>query len=156
MWGWRATLLPVMKDCKIDLVLQGHDHTYEVIGPVDPDSRKPQLSAISNQQSVAVDPVRNATGKKDGTYNVSDATLYFIGATCGAKRYTPLSREEMDASKHIHKIDNYFDLFTGMFGQPGAPSYTRVTIRKKDILMESFKVLPNGKIELFNTLTIVK
>ena len=152
----RATLLPVMKDCKIDLVLQGHDHTYEVIGPVDPDSRKPQLSAISNQQSVAVDPVRNATGKKDGTYNVSDATLYFIGATCGAKRYTPLSREEMDASKHIHKIDNYFDLFTGMFGQPGAPSYTRVTIRKKDILMESFKVLPNGKIELFNTLTVVK
>ena len=152
----RATLLPVMKDCKIDLVLQGHDHTYEVIGPVDPDSRKPQLSAISNQLSVAVDPIRNATGKKDGTYNVSDATLYFIGATCGAKRYTPLSREEMDASKYIHKIDNYFDLFTGMFGQPGAPSYTRVTIRKKDILLESFKVLPNGKIELFNTLTVVK
>ena len=152
----RATLLPVMKDCKIDLVLQGHDHTYEVIGPVDPDTRKPVLSAISDQQSVAVDPLRNATGKKDGTYNVKDATLYFIGATCGAKRYTPLSREEMDASKHIHKIDNYFDLFTGMFGQPGAPSYTRVTVRKKDILLESFKVLPNGKTELFNTIKIVK
>ena len=152
----RATLLPVMKECKIDLVLQGHDHTYEVIGPVDPDTRKAKLSAISDQVSVAVDPLRNATGKKDGTYNVSEATLYFIGATCGAKRYTPLSREEMDASKHIHKIENYFDLFTGMFGQPGAPSYTRVTIRKKDILMESFRVLENGKTELFNTLTVVK
>ncbi len=152
----RKTLLPVMKDCKIDLVLQGHDHTYEIIGPVDPDTRKPLLSAISGQQSVPVDSLRNLTGKKGGTYNVKDGTLYFIGATCGAKRYTPLSREEMDASKHIHKIDNYFDLFTGMFGQPGAPSYTRVTVRTKDLLLESFKVLPNGKIELFNEITVTK
>ena len=152
----RKTLLPVMKDCKIDLVLQGHDHTYEIIGPVDPDTRKPLLSAISGQQSVPVDSLRNLTGKKGGTYNVKGGTLYFIGATCGAKRYTPLSHEEMDASKHIHKIDNYFDLFTGMFGQPGAPSYTRVTVRKKDLLLESFKVLPNGKIELFNEITVTK
>ncbi len=152
----RKTLLPVMKDCKIDLVLQGHDHTYEIIGPVDPDTRKPMLSAISGQQSVPVDSLRNLTGKQGGTYNVKDGTLFFIGATCGAKRYTPLTREEMDASKHIHKIDNYFDLFTGMFGQPGAPSYTRVTIRKKDLLLESFKVLPNGKIELFNEITVTK
>ena len=152
----RATLLPVMKDCKMDLILQGHDHTYEVIGPIDPDTRKPVLSAISNQQSVPVDPIRNITGKKDGTYNVKDATLYFIGATCGAKRYTPLTREEMDASKHIHKIDNYFDLFTGMFGQPGAPSYTRVTVRKTHLLIESFKVLPDGRTEKYNTMTITK
>jgi hypothetical protein len=123
---------------------------------VDPDTRKPLLSAISGQQSVPVDSLRNLTGKKGGTYNVKGGTLYFIGATCGAKRYTPLSREEMDASKHIHKIDNYFDLFTGMFGQPGAPSYTRVTVRKKDLLLESFKVLPNGKIELFNEITVTK
>ncbi len=152
----RATMLPVMKDCHIDVVLQGHDHTYEVIGPVDPDTRKPLLSAISNQQSVAVDPIGNATGKKGGTYNVKDGTLYFIGATCGAKRYTPLSREEMDAGKHIHKIDDYFDLFTGMFGQPGAPSYTRVTVRKENLLIESFKVLPNGKTEKFNEMIIEK
>ncbi|MBO4621878.1 MAG: hypothetical protein J5635_04315, partial [Paludibacteraceae bacterium] len=71
-----------------------------------------------------------------------------------AKRYTPLTREEMDASKHIHKVENYFDLFTGMFGQPGAPSYTRVTVKKNCLLLESFKVLPNGATELFNTLVI--
>ena len=152
----RATMLPVMKDCHIDLVLQGHDHTYEVIGPVDPDTRKPLLDAITDRQTVKADPIANITGKKGGTYNVKNGTLYFIGATCGAKRYTPLTREEMDASKHIHKVDNYFDLFTGMFGQPGAPSYTRVTIRKNDILIESFKVLPNGKTELFNAMTITK
>jgi 3',5'-cyclic AMP phosphodiesterase CpdA len=114
----RATMLPVMKECDIRLVLQGHDHCYEVIGPV-------------------------------------DSTLYFIGATCGAKRYTPLTREEMEASKHIHQVDNYFDLFQQPFAQPGAPSYTRVTVNKERLLLETFKVLPDGTTELFNTITIL-
>lgn len=133
----RETMLPVMKECKMDLVLQGHDHTYEVIGPVDPDTRTAIRSAIDGD-----------------TYNVKDGTLYFIGATCGAKRYTPLTREEMDASYHIHKVENYYDLFTGLFTQPGAPSYTRVTVKKDHLLLESFKVHENGRIELFNTIKI--
>ena len=112
----RATMLPVMKECKMDLVLQGHDHCYEVIGPV-------------------------------------DSTLYFIGATCGAKRYEPFTREEMEASKHIHKVENYYDLFSKL-AQPGAPSYTRVTVTKEHILLETYKVLQNGKIELFNTIQL--
>ena len=114
----RATMLPVMRDCHINLVLQGHDHCYEVIGPV-------------------------------------DSTLYFIGATCGAKRYEPFTREEMEAGKHIHQVENYFDLFSKL-AQPGAPSYTRVTINKEHILLETYKVLPDGKTELFNTVTIEK
>jgi hypothetical protein len=113
----RATMLPVMKECKMNLVLQGHDHCYEVIGPV-------------------------------------DSTLYFIGATCGAKRYTPLTREEMDASKHIHRVENYFDLFQQPFAQPDAPSYTRVTVKKDALVLETFKVLENGRIELFNTISL--
>ena len=112
----RKTMLPVMKECKMDLVLQGHDHCYEVIGPV-------------------------------------DSTLYFIGATCGAKRYTPLTREEMEASKHIHQVENYYDLFSRL-EQPGAPSYTRVTVKKDHLLLETFVVRENGKTELFNTIKI--
>ena len=121
----RETMLPVMKECSINLVLQGHDHCYEVIGPVDPDTR---------------------TKAKQGT-------LYFIGATCGAKRYTPLTREEMEASKHIHKVENYYDLFT-KFSQPGAPSYTRVTVKKNHLLLETYIVRPNGEAELYNTVRV--
>ena len=112
----RKTMLPVMKECKMDLVLQGHDHCYEVIGPV-------------------------------------DSTLYFIGATCGAKRYEPFSREEMEASKAIHEVNNYYDLFQHL-SQPGTPSYTRVTVNKKEMMLETFKVLENGRTELYNTLFI--
>ena len=114
----RATMLPVMKECKMNLILQGHDHCYEVIGPV-------------------------------------DSTLYFIGATCGAKRYTPLTREEMEASKHIHQVNNYFDLFSKL-AQPGAPSYTRVTVNEKYLMLETFKVLENGTTELYNRVMVDK
>lgn len=113
----RKTMLPVMKESKMNLVLQGHDHCYEVIGPV-------------------------------------DSTLYFIGATCGAKRYTPLTREEMEASKHIHQVENYYDLFQKPFAQPGAPSYTRVTVSKERILLETFTVKEGEKPELFNTIEL--
>ena len=114
----RQTMLPVIKECKMDLVLQGHDHCYEVIGPV-------------------------------------DSTLYFIGATCGAKRYEPFTREEMEASKHIHQVDNYFDLFRHL-AQPGAPSYTRVTVKKEKVVLETFKVLEDGRTELFNQIQLTK
>ena len=123
----RSTMLPVMKDCRIDLVLQGHDHCYEVIGPVDPDTRKP----------------------------AQHGTMYFIGATCGAKRYDPLTREEMEEIYPIHRVDNYFDLFSRL-AQPGAPSYTRVTVSKKHIRLDTYKVMEDGSIELFNTVNITK
>lgn len=112
----RKTMLPVMKEVKMDLVLQGHDHCYELIGPV-------------------------------------DSTLYFIGATCGAKRYEPFTREEMEASKAIHEVENYYDLFQHL-AQPGAPSYTRVTVSKKELLLETFKVLEEGKTELFYSFSL--
>lgn len=114
----RATMLPVMKECKMDLVLQGHDHCYEVIGPV-------------------------------------DSTLYFIGATCGAKRYEPFTREEMEASKHIHQVENYYDLFQHL-AQPGAPSYTRVTVKKEKLVLETFVVREDGRIEKFRDFEILR
>ncbi len=152
----RETLLPVFKECEIDMVLQGHDHTYEVIGPIDPDTRTAIRIAIKGQETVKADPVKNITGKKGGTYDVSKGTLYFIGATCGAKRYTPLTRKEMDDAYNTHKLHNYFDLFTGMFGQPGAPCYTRVTVQKKALLMESFTVNDDGSTTLLNSMRIVR
>ena len=114
----RKTMLPVMKACKMDLVLQGHDHCYEVIGPV-------------------------------------DSTLYFIGATCGAKRYQPLTREEMEELKPVQQVENYFDLFQQPLAQPGAPSYTRVTVKKDKLVLETFKVV-EGEPELFNKVEIKK
>ena len=153
---FRKIMLPVFKECEIDLALQGHDHTYEVIGPVNPDNCTPILSAISDRVQVEVDATHNVTGYEGGTYCVDDGTLYFIGATCGRKRYSPHDRARMETDYPRHKVENYFDLFTGMFGQPGAPSFTKITVREDCIEFDSYTAGPNGATRHYNNMKVVR
>ena len=147
---FRATMLPIMKECEIDLMLQGHDHCYEVIGPVNPDTQKPIKHAINDLEPSILSASRN----KGGTFIVDDGTLYFIGATCGSKRYDPNPKAVMEADLDKHKVENYYDLFTGMFCQPGAPSYSTFTVEGNKITVNSYKVLKGEAPELFNTFYI--
>ena len=147
---FRATMLPIMKECEIDLMLQGHDHCYEVIGPVNPDTQKPIKHAINDLEP----SVLSASSNKGGTFIVDDGTLYFIGATCGSKRYDPNPKAVMEADLDKHKVENYYDLFTGMFCQPGAPSYSTFTVEGNKITVNSYKVLKGEAPELFNTFYI--
>ncbi|MCR5050447.1 MAG: metallophosphoesterase family protein [Paludibacteraceae bacterium] len=164
---FRHCMLPTMKACEIDVALQGHDHTYEVIGPVNPDSCTPILSAISDRETVAIDANKNVTGYKGGTYCTDDGTFYFIGATCGHKRYYPHSRTRMENEytedpqtlqddKH-HNVKNYFDLFTGMFGQPEAPCFTKITVKDDCLEFNSYTADDDeGNVTLINTMRIVR
>jgi len=151
---FREIMLPILKECEIDLAIQGHDHCYEVIGPVDPDTRTVVDGAVTDVQTVPVNTNTNMTGKKDGTFCTDDGTMYFIGATCGRKRYYPYDREKLDSYYDKHKVANYFDLFTGMFGQPGAPSFTKFTVKSDCIEINSYKANANGNAELFNTMQV--
>ena len=153
---FREIMLPILKECEIDLAIQGHDHCYEVIGPVDPDTRTVVEGAVTDVQNVAVNTNTNMTGKLNGTYNTDDGTLYFIGATCGRKRYYPYSREKLDSYYDKHKVTNYFDLFTGMFGQPGAPSFTKFTVKDDCIEMNSYTANSSGQATLINTMRVIR
>jgi hypothetical protein len=59
----------------------------------------------------------------------------------------------MEASKAIHQVENYYDLFQNL-AQPGAPSYTRVTVNKEKLVLETFKVLEDGRTEKFRDFEI--
>jgi len=164
---FRHCMLPVFKDCEIDVALQGHDHTYEVIGPVDPDSITPILSAISDREEGQGGTNKNMTGYKGGTYRTDDGTFYFIGATCGHKRYYPHNRERMEREytedisllqddKH-HNVKNYYDLFTGMFGQPEKPCFTKITVKDDCLEFNSYVVDDaEGNASLLNTMRVVR
>ena len=151
---FRATMLPIMKECEIDLVMQGHDHCYEVMGPVNPDTRTPILDAITDR--IEVPTSESASGYKGGTFTVDDGTMYFIGATCGRKRYYPYTQAQMEGYYDLHKVENYFDLFTGMFCQPEAPSYSTFTVKDKSITVNSYTADEEGNSTLFNTFTVVR
>ena len=164
---FRNCMLPVFKDCEIDVALQGHDHTYEVIGPVNPDDCTPILSAISDREEGQGGTNKNMTGYKGGTYCTDEGTFYFIGATCGHKRYYPHNRQRMENDytddnkvlqddKH-HNVKNYFDLFTGMFGQPEAPTFTKITVKEDCLEFNSYTADDDqGNVSLLNTMRIVR
>ena len=151
---FREIMLPILKECEIDLAIQGHDHCYEVIGPVNPDTRTVVEGAVTDTTHVAINTNTNMTGIEGGTYCTDDGTLYFIGATCGRKRYYPYSREKLDGYYDKHKVTNYFDLFTGMFGQPGAPSFTKFTVKDDGIEMKSYTANSAGEATLMNTMRV--
>ncbi len=168
----RELMLPIFKDCEIDLAIQGHDHCYEVMGPVDPDTRTVVPGSVTDTVRVAPeatgrwDRSNNKTGLEGGTFTTDDGTLYFIGATCGRKRYEPYNRETMEANyttdpellfdnKH-HNVNNLFDLFTSRFGQPGSPSYTRFNVTNAGIEMITYKTDAQGNKEVFNTINVVR
>ena len=160
----RNMMLPIFKECEIDLAIQGHDHCYEVMGPVDPDTRKVVEGAVADVESVAVNTNTNMTGKSGGEFTTDDGTLYFIGATCGRKRYYPYSEQKMideyteDPAilfdyKH-HNVKDLFSLFTSRFGQPGSPSYSRFNVSDQGIEVVTYKTDDNGNKEEFNTINI--
>ena len=164
---FRKCMLPTFKECEIDVALQGHDHTYEVIGPVDPDNLTPILSAISDREEVQGGTNKNMTGYKNGTYRTDDGTFYFIGATCGHKRYYPHTRQRMENEytddmtllfdDHHHNVPNYFDLFTGMFGQPEAPTFTKITVKEDYLEFNSYTADDDDlNVTLINTMRIVR
>ena len=148
----RATLLPVIKECEIDFVIQGHDHCYEVMGPVDADTRKPILADIADREAVSTSV--SMSGYKGGTYTVDNGAMYFIGSTCGHKRYWPYNKEEMEEDFNAHKVENYFDLFTGMFAQPDKPSFSIFTVKDRTVTVESYTANPDGSADKFNTFVV--
>ena len=148
----RATLLPVIKECEIDFVIQGHDHCYEVMGPVDADTRKPILEDIADRETVSTSV--SMSGYKGGTYTVDNGAMYFIGSTCGHKRYWPYNKEEMEEDFNAHKVENYFDLFTGMFAQPDKPSFSVFTVKGTTITVDSYTANPDGSADKFNSFVV--
>ena len=151
---FRELMLPVLKECEIDLAIQGQDHCYEVIGPVNPDTRTVVEGSVTDTTHVEINTNTNMTGVEGGTFTTDDGTLYFIGATCGRKRYYPYDRAKMDAEYENHKVTNYFDLMTGMFGQPGAPSFTKFTVKSDCIELNSYTANQDGTAKLLNTMRV--
>ena len=160
----RELMLPILKECEIDLAIQGHDHCYEVIGPVDPDTKTVVAGAVSGVQTVDGGTSVNMTGKEGGTFTTDGGTLYFIGATCGRKRYSPSTREKLESQyttdpdllvdNNHHNVQNLFDLFTSMYGQPGAPSYSRFNVTSNGIEVKSYKTDNAGNSQLYNTIVV--
>lgn len=155
----REALLPVFGELNIDIAIQGHDHLYEVIGPV----RSSDMTLVEGAVQMLEDAgspgrIENMTGKAGGVYDVTEGTLYFLNNSAGKKKYWPRNESQMTASYDKHKVENYFGLFTGMFGQPenGAPTFSRVDVSSDKITFTTYFINSDGEAQYLDSFDVVK
>ncbi len=150
----RDRIAPLFDSLKIDLALQGHDHIYEVIGPIKGKKLVPE--SIKDQISVPVNTRENVTGRLNGVFNVKEGTLFFLNNSAGRKKYEPQSKVGMDSIETKLGINNYFSLFTGRFGQTGQPTFSNIKITNDSITITTYEVSDEGTASIFDKIKIVK
>jgi len=160
----REAIAPVLDELGIDLAIQGHDHVYEVIGPVYDKALvpgKPGDPGTAYDQVISTPTTgrnySNVTGKSGGKYNTEKGTLYFLNSASGVKNYDPnsLTSPAMTSSA-ITGVTNYYSLFTGRLAQPGRPTYSNVSVTYDEITIKTYTVSSNGSDALFDEIKVVK
>jgi len=150
----REKMGPVYDELKIDLALQGHDHIYEVIGPIK--NKVVVSNAVSNQTIVPKTVRDNITGRLGGTFDVTNGTLFFLNNSSGKKKYEPRDSVAMEKEKVATGISDYISYFTGRFGQTGEPTFSNISVSTDAINVNTYTVSDDGKATLFDTFSIVK
>ena len=160
----REFFTPVFDDLKIDLALEGHDHCYEVMGPLKAKALVP--NAVSNQTTstpvfdvTTTNNNANVNGKNGGTFDVKTGTLYFLNNSAGEKKYRPRIQSEMDASAVVTAtgITGYYNFFTGKFGQTGEPTFSNVKVSSDSICIATYTVNKTTNVAtLFDNIRLVK
>jgi hypothetical protein len=150
----REKMGPVFDRLKIDLALQGHDHIYEVLGPIK--GNKLVANTVSDQTIVPKTVRDNVTGKLGGTFDVTDGTLYFLNNSAGKKKYEPRDSVAMSIVETALNVPNYFGMFTGRFGQTGEPTFSNISVSTDSINISTYTVNDAGTASLFDAFKIVK
>jgi len=153
----RRKFAPLFDELRIALVIQGHDHTYSVIGPVK-NGRLAEEGVSGVAEGRATD--RNGNGKKGGVFNAADGTMYFVNGAAGMKLYAPKSKRQMKDGEAVTGVKNYYGLFSGKFDSAHTSTFSRITVSDEDIRIDTYMIDPAsggvGKGAPWDSLRIVK
>ena len=119
----RNVLLPIIEDCKIDLVMAGHDHVYYRSAPVAGDKRVNTQASVSDipGYALALDG-----GGKAFSYTDPGAPIHIVPNTAGTKRY----RTYLAMPPILDMAEECF--------QPGGPVYTTISIDGGTLTYKAF------------------
>jgi len=150
----RDQIAPIFDELKINLALQGHDHIYEVMGPIK--AKALVNNSVKNQIAVTFDARTNVTAKMGGLFNTQNGTLYFLNNSAGRKKYEPRSQSQMAAVEAGLGLSNYFGMFSGRFAQTGNPTFSNITVSTDTIEVKTFEVSDLAVATPFDSFKIVK
>ena len=153
---FRDAMLPYYHNLKIDLSFQGHDHLYNVIGPVDNATKTVVPGSVKNVGSAPVVVQSNMNGKIGGTFDVTQGTLYFLNNSASRKKYSTRTQSSMNSSASVTNVPDYWSLFTGRYGQTGEPTFSNVRITFDTIFINTYAIDNAGETYLFDQIKVTK
>jgi predicted MPP superfamily phosphohydrolase len=157
----RERMAPAFQEMGIDLVFEGHDHVYEVMGVIvagkegDVNTYTAVEGAVSNQTIKTGGVREDMTGIHGGTFNVNEGVLYFLNNSAGKKKYEPRTEAEMLAAETATRVPDYFQFFH-RFGQTGEPTFSKVKISTDMISIVTYTVNDAGEATEFDAFDVVK
>lgn len=153
----RNAMLPIYNSLNIDLSIQGHDHVYNAIGPVDNLTKTVVPGSVKDVKSVPIAVQSNMNGKSGGTFDVTKGTFYFINNSASRKKYSPTSKSTMISKTSITQVPDYWSLFTGRFGQTGEPTFSNIRVTTDTIFISTYAINNKfGNTYLFDEIKITK
>ena len=145
-------MAPIYRDLGIDIGIHGHNHVYEVIGPVTRDRQLVDAQYITGR--VPVPASQSQTEYMGGVFDVTEGTLYFCNGSMGGKRYNPVDQN----------LNQYPTLFTGGFANHSAPcrdkcsqsTYSIIDVTDGSITFKTYTVDDDGKSTLYDSFSVTK
>lgn len=156
-------LTSVMSDYNVDLILQGHDHTYALTYPLNSNGER--------QEYVTSYVYSNETDSFVSAMN-TNSPVYFIGGTAGTKyepkliksgnNYVvdPTFNSSYTVNVDNETLDNYFNKFqlvdTPRENNTNLAMFSSVSINGDDIVVNSYTVdnQNSGLVKLYNDFAI--
>lgn len=154
--SFRDEMLPYYNNLKIDMSFQGHDHMYNVIGPVNNSNKSVVPGSVHDVGTAPVVVQSNMNGKTGGIFDVTHGTLYFINNSASRKKYSPKTQSSMNSSSSVTKIPDYWSLFTGRYGQTGEPTFSDVKVTRDTIFISTYAINNAGDTYLFDEIKVTK
>ncbi len=157
----RERMAPAFQDMGIDLVFEGHDHVYEVMGVIvagkdgATNTYSKAADAVSEQTTTTGGVREDMTGIHGGTFNVEKGVLYFLNNSAGKKKYEPRTETEMTAAENATAVPDYYQFFN-RFGQTGEPTFSRVSVSTDAVNISTWTVNDEGETALFDSFKVIK
>lgn len=147
----RTLILPIIAECEVDLVLQGHDHVYVRSRPYyygKDENGKLYNGKTPNMEETIVTEV--VDGNKI-TYSIDPAGTFFVTANyAGRKSYPPV---DYDESVIFPAVNPYNGLY--MSQQIKQQTFTTISIKDNTLKFNTY-LFDGTEVELYDTYNVKK
>ena len=147
----RAHMRETFDQCGIDIAIQGHDHIYEIIGPLNNTLMTMVPGSAPGHDSTCT------RGTGSGSFSLANGgTLYFSNGSGSDNSARAKTFAEMEADFSLHGVPDYPSLFAAAPIQTNRPMFSKIHVGENTITFSTYAVEADGTPSPFDSFIVTK